>query len=92
MKWPSSAFWPENSAEPQLIDTTETPGMALAVSTAVIMSVKFDDFASTTTILAPGATAWAHSTSSISSPAQPPSADAPAWLTTVRAGPGRPNF
>ena len=53
------------------MDTTETPGRAAAVETAVNRSEKEFVFASTRTMFASGAVAWAHSTSSDSSTAQP---------------------
>ncbi len=100
--WASSAAetdWP--SGNPQLIDTTETPGWAAAVATAAIRSESDWLLASTSTICAPGAMAWAHSTSSASSSSQlvapgPLGSVAgrpvgwPSWLSTVRndeAGP-----
>ena len=80
---------------PQLIETTETPGWAAAVPTAAIRSESDWLSASTRTIWAPGAMAWIHSTSSASSISQlaapgPFGSTAgsesawPAWLRTVR--------
>jgi hypothetical protein len=64
-----------NSLIPKLIDTTVTPAVLFAVCTAVIKLARtceseFPGAASITSILAPGAIAWAHSTSSDSSCAQ----------------------
>ena len=60
--------WP--SANPQLIDTTDTPGWLAAVATLAIRSDSDWLLASTRMIWAPGAMAWAHSTSSASSTSQ----------------------
>ena len=67
--WASTAC---PSAKPQLIDTTDTPGRLAAVATLVIRSASDWLLASTSTICAPGAMAWAHSTSSASSISQLP--------------------
>src|SRR5262249_47776070 len=91
----------EPSAKPQLIDTTDTPGKWAAAATPGIRSARDWLFAPPSTILAPGAMAWVHSTSRASSRSQlatplpvgsvPGSGAAwPCWLTTVRnadAGP-----
>ena len=91
--------WP--SGKPQLIDTTDTPGWLAAVATLAIRSESDWLLASTRMIWAPGAMAWAHSTSSASSTSQlsvpgPFGSVAgrdvawPYWLRTVRnddAGP-----
>ena len=62
----------ENSTPPQLMDTSVAP-RRLAAATAEVRSSKLALAASTRTILAPGASAWAHSMSSDSSSAQPAS-------------------
>src|SRR5580704_10871352 len=83
------------SAKPQLIETTEAFGAEAAVTTAPIKSESDWLLASTRTIWAPGARAWAHSTSSSSSISQllvpgPLGSAArrlvvcPSWFTTVR--------
>ena len=59
------------SAAPQLIETTETPARLRAVFTAVTKSKVEGVFASTRTMLAPGAMAWDHSTSRAISVNQP---------------------
>ena len=64
-------FSPRNSPPPQLSDTAETPGWLRAVFTAVVRSPRLSDFASTSSMLAPGAMACAHSTSSAISTDQP---------------------
>ena len=66
----SYAVSPENSPAPQLIETTETPGNWLAKLTALNRSFR-SGWASTRTMLAAGAIACAHSTSSAVSSAQP---------------------
>jgi hypothetical protein len=58
------------SLPPQLIDTATTPGRALATFTAAVRSRIDALFASTRTMLAWGAIACAHSTSSAISEAQ----------------------
>ena len=69
VKWTSYAVSVGVSLNPQLIEIATTPGVFLAVSTALKRSVMLGDLASTTRMLAPGAIAWAHSTSSVSSEA-----------------------
>src|SRR5258707_541485 len=59
-----------NSPLPQLMETTETPCQFAAVVTAAVKSEKLELVASTSTILAPGARACAHSTSRASSTSQ----------------------
>src|SRR5215471_16815776 len=87
----SKLVWPENSFPPQLIDTATTPGVLAAVVTAVNRFTNEADDASTRRMLAPGATAWAHSTSRAISVAQPELADGrvvpPFWFTTLKVGP-----
>ena len=58
----SYAVSPWNSLPPQLIETTFA--CFAAVCTAAIRSLVLAELASTRTIFAPGAAAWAHSTSS----------------------------
>ena len=72
---------PWYSSIPQLIETTDTPGRAAAVATAVNRSLLLVSvFASTRSMLAPGAMACAHSMSRASSISQVP---------LSIAGPGR---
>src|SRR6266852_9514464 len=70
-KWESLEASPENSLPPQLIDTCFAPARVLATSTAAKRFAKLLLVASTKTILALGAIAWAHSMSSAASCAQP---------------------
>src|SRR6266478_4794522 len=85
-----------NSPPPQLMETTTTPGWLAAKRTAVKRLLVELVVASTRRILALGAIAWAHSTSSAISLAHPPLGDGrgvvpPVWFTLVRVGSGRPN-
>ena len=86
-----AAAWLVDSVMPQLIETTVTPGCVRAVSTAAIMLWVLVDRASTTTIVAAGAIACAHSTSMASSCAQPLSVRPPARLIWLSGGSGRLN-
>ncbi len=90
VKWLSLTVWFDVSAPPQLIEIATTPGTLRAVSTAVSKSLVLSDLASTTTIVAPGAMACAHSTSSDSSCAQPESTRPPARLIWASAGSDSP--
>ena len=88
----SYAVSPLNSLPPQLIETTFA--CFAAVCTAVIRSLVLAELASTRTIFAPGAAAWAHSTSSAISSDQPASVWGslvvwPDWFSTVRFAAGR---
>src|SRR5947209_6960232 len=92
--WPAGvvkALWrlddvsEENSRAPQLMDTATTPGWLRASLTAPSKSLRLLERASTSRILAPGATAWAHSASRAVSPAQPGSLrGVPCGVATVR--------
>ena len=70
--------------------TADTPAACRAKFTAAIRSVSVAEPASTSRMLACGAMAWAHSTSSAISPAQPASVAGscapPLWFTTFRLG------
>ena len=83
-----------DSPPPQLIETSVAPRLFAAL-TAVYRAVLLDELASTSTIFAPGASAWAHSMSSDSSRAQSAlvagrpdgwsiSKQAPAWVRDVQ--------
>src|SRR5438552_3502186 len=61
----------ENSPPPQLMDTATTPGWRAAVVTAANRLLNELLSASTRRMLAPGAMAWAHSTSRAISLIQP---------------------
>src|SRR6266498_1487721 len=71
VKWKSLEASLENSLPPQLMETCFAPGMLLATSTASNRLAKLLVAASTSTILAFGAIACAHSISSEASKAQP---------------------
>src|SRR6266849_3370749 len=70
-KWKSFEVSLENSLPPQLIETCFAPARVVATSTAAKRFAKLLLAASTKTILALGAIAWAHSMSSAASCAQP---------------------
>src|SRR6266436_3428347 len=70
-KWTSFDPSPENSLPPQLIETCFVPARVVATSTAAKRFAKLLVVASTKTIFALGAIAWAHSISSAASCAQP---------------------
>ena len=92
MNTPPHAAKSGNSMPPQLIETTDTPGREAAVRVAVNRSSGVSLLASTSTMLAPGATACAHSTSKDSSNSHSPVASCggnallPYWLTTANSG------
>src|SRR6266542_3953305 len=71
VKWKSLEASLENSLPPQLMETCFAPVMLLATSTAANRLAKLLLAASTKTILALGAIAWAHSISRAASRAQP---------------------
>src|SRR5713101_5746196 len=70
-KWESLLTSLEDSPPPQLMETWWTPVWEAAKSTAPKRLAKLFVAASTKRILAPGAMAWAHSTSRDISRAQP---------------------
>src|SRR5207248_3195432 len=83
-----------NSPLPQLIETATTFGWLAAYWTAVSKLEKVGLFPSTSKMLAPGATAWAHSTSRDVSSDQLLSGavrvEPPLWLTLLKTGSGKP--
>src|SRR5216683_2637367 len=102
-KWESLVASLENSLPPQLMDTSPRPPLArtwlVATSTAANRFAKLLVAASTSTILAFGAIACAHSMSSADSCAHPqlPRGRTPFAKTTWNTDPvpssvGRPNF
>ncbi len=88
---------PLNSPPPKLIETATTPGCRAAYWMATARSLNEELFASTRRIFAPGAIAWAHSTSREISLAQSALAAGkfvrlPVWLTFVKLGSGKLNL